>query len=373
MGRRALCWLVPLWCVALKARAEPDIRILLAETERPVQLAGKDLLVSLDYSPPISVRRRRLQVRFGQEGMEVVSGSKLVGKGQRLVAEADGAIGVGQGVYFGRIEIVTGRGHGRKSSEATVVNRIPMETYLLGIVGSEMPASWPAAALEAQAVAARTYALDRRLRMRGAGKPWDVRDSVLSQVYGGAESILPSVVEAVGRTRGVVLAFEHVPAEALFHSTCGGRTRSAEEVFGGNVPYLVPRRCRWCRDSARYRWDLSVPLSDLNELLEHAGLARGRVRRVSRRERAKRVTIDTTRGRHRLAPQRLRAALGAGRVYSSDFVARTRNRTLEMQGRGFGHQVGLCQWGARGMAEEGRDFHEILAHYYPEVPLKRAY
>jgi stage II sporulation protein D len=353
--------LLSLCVCASTARAEPDIRILLQSDAQDVRIEGRALRYAVDHGPVVSTSAGVLRIRVRGQGLSVDGRAR----GRRVVVEGDGALRVGNGQYLGRVEVVAPQG--------TVVNRLPIETYLLGIVGSEMPASWPAAALEAQAVAARTYALDRRLRRRSGGHDWDLHDSVLSQVYKGAASIQPSVVSAVKNTRGVVLAFRHVPAEALFHSTCGGRTRSAQEVFGGEVPYLVRRPCRWCRDSERYRWSLRVPLSDLAGLLARAELGKGRLRRVERRSDADVVTVRGSRGERTLPPRQLRAALGFNRMYSGDFTARTRGHTVEVRGRGFGHQVGLCQWGARGMAEEGRDFRTILAHYYPSVPLKRAY
>jgi len=254
----------------------------------------------------------------------------------------------------------------------TVVNRLPVETYLLGIVGSEMPAEWPLEALKAQAVAARTYALQRRLGRRAAGNAWDLRDSVLSQVYRGADAIRDSVIEAVRQTKGVVLTFEHEPAEALFHSTCGGHTVPAAAVFGTNVPYLQRTRCDWCRDSGRYRWELTLDRAELGRVLERVGLSHG-FRRLERTgEEADPVVVDA-RGRRRVAPEAVRSALGYGRLYSTRFRVHVRGRRVHLEGAGFGHRVGLCQWGARGMARAGRSHREILEYYYDGAELKRAY
>src|SRR4029077_10764001 len=118
-------------------------------------------------------------------------------------------------------------------------------------------------ALKAQAVAARTYALQRRMMMRAANKAYDLESSVISQVYKGADRIRPSVIQAVKETRGEVMSFHHGLVEALFHSTCGGKTSSALAAFGRAVPYLIPKPCRWCRDSARHRWHLDVPIKEL--------------------------------------------------------------------------------------------------------------
>lgn len=345
--------------MASSASAEPEVRILLRDGRSAFNVSREALKVWADAQ--VVPAGREVRLRFLNGGQVEVRGRQRI-RGQRVRIEGQGPLRVGDGLYLGTIEV--------DGDAGTVVNGLPVETYLLGIVGSEMPASWPAAALEAQAVAARTYALQARLRMRSAGRGFDLHDSVLSQVYKGAADIAPSVVAAVEATQGLVMAFDHFPAEALFHSTCGGRTRSAEEVFGNEVPYLQARRCKWCQESSRHRWSLDIPLKRTEDLLRAAGLVDGKLRRVDGD--AERVVIKGRR-RREVGPRRLRAALGPQRLFSTDFEARTRRGRLHLEGKGFGHQVGMCQWGARGMAREGRDFRAILAHYYPGVPIKRAW
>ncbi|MEM1022865.1 MAG: SpoIID/LytB domain-containing protein [Myxococcota bacterium] len=345
--------------VAGPVAAEPEVRILLREGRSPLEVSGDALRVWVDARPLPAARKVRLRF-LDPRRIEVRGRERRIGARVRI--EARGPLSVADGLYLGTIEV--------DAETASVVNGLPIETYLLGIVGSEMPASWPRAALEAQAVAARTYALQSRLRMRSSGRGFDLHDSVLSQVYKGAADIAPSVVAAVEATSGQVLAYEHQPAESLFHSTCGGRTRSAEEVFGNEVPYLRERRCPWCRESSRHRWSLELPLKRTEDLLRAAGLLEGKLRRVEGDEEG----IELRAGRRRtVQPRQLRAALGPSQLYSTDFEASTRRGRVRLRGRGFGHQVGMCQWGARGMAREGRDFREILAHYYPGVPIKRAW
>jgi len=347
------------------ASAEPEVRILLRTAAPAVTVRGSDVQVAADAEAPVSARRPevRVQVRGGRLRLAGVAG---VEGAERVVLTSAEPLVVGGTPYLGRIEVVA-EGEG-----LTVLNRLPVETYLLGIVGSEMPASWPVEALKAQAVAARTYALQRRLRRRAAGHAWDLTDSVLSQVYRGAESISPSVIEAVRATRGVVLTFAHEPAEALFHSTCGGHTLPSEQVFGGALPYLAKRPCRWCRDSTRFRWSVDLNHEEVGALLERAGLARG-FRKLERAGEEADVIVHDRRGRHAVDPERLRAVVGAARLFSTRFEVARRGRGLRLDGAGYGHRVGLCQWGARGMAEEGRSYREILGYYYEGAPLKRAY
>lgn len=364
--RRIAIWtLLGTWAPSV-ALAEPEVRILLQEDVQHLSLSAAGPHLWVGDSQVSWTERKRLEVEPHGEGVVVRVGSRTY-RGERAVIASQDPIAVGSGRYLGSIEVIPQNGR------LIAVNRIRIETYLLGIVGSEMSPSWPEEALKAQAVAARTYALERRLRMRSVDKPFDLRDSVLSQVYKGADRIQDSVVQAVRTTRGQVLAWRHEPAEALFHSTCGGATVAASDAFGNDVVYLQPRPCRWCRDSTRFRWKLELPARELAQLLRSAGLARGRVVSLERKDGDDGVRIRDGDGPRQLDPDRFRAAVGYSRLYSSRFSARLERGQVRVDGAGFGHGVGMCQWGARGMALEGKSYLDILAHYYDGAGIRRAY
>jgi len=356
------------------ARAEEELRIALTSGVASVKVGGKGLSL-FDGE-----RGRRLASFAGDASLVIASaGGKLEAKGggavnlagaRRVFVEAEEAVRVDSGVYFGRVEIGPDP---RRSGRLLVVNRLPLETYLLGIVGSEMSPAWPLEALKAQAVAARTYAMQRRAMMRAAARPYDLASTVISQVYKGAERIRPSVVEAVKQTRGEVMSYRHDLVEALFHSTCGGRTVSAADAFGGEVDYLEPVSCEWCRASGRYRWKISFSLAEISKRLRGAGLAKGAVRDVSRGGGDAKVRLRDGGGRRSIEPRALRKALGFGKLFSERFTVSTQGGRAHFEGRGFGHGVGLCQWGAHGQASSGRSYRQILAHYYPRTRLKRLY
>ena len=242
-----------------------------------------------------------------------------------------------------------------------------------GSAGSEMNASWPLDALKAQAVAARTYAMQRRLTMRAANRPHDLASTVLSQVYKGAERLSPSVIRAVKETRGEVMSFRYDLVEALFHSTCGGKTVSAKAAFGNDVAYLKQRSCRWCSASNKHRWKVSYSLREVSKKLRKAKLTKGDVQSFERGRKASRVSLRETTGRRALSPRRVRKAMGYSVLYSDRFTAKTQGGKVHLSGRGFGHGVGMCQWGARGMAIEGKSYRDILTHYYAGADIKRIY
>ncbi len=376
-GMRFSPWCGALWVGTLglvfaeQAMAEEDVRIAIASGARRVEIGGRalaffdadvgDELVRLRGETVVTVLEKKgaLELR--------ARGKKPLGARRVLVEGKDG-IRVGDGFYFGRVQI-----EGDRKSRLRIVNRLPLEVYLLGIVGSEMHAAWPLEALKAQAVAARTYAMHRRTMMRARNSPFDLSSTVLSQVYKGAEDIAPSVVRAVKETRGELMGYHHDVVEALYHSTCGGQTVSARRGFGKAVPYLIPRICHWCRASTKYRWRLSLPLWEVSRALKKAGLSQGKLQGLHRPALSSGLRL-TERGRKKeLSPNALRKAVGYGRVFSDRFTAFTRGAKVHMQGRGFGHGVGMCQWGARGMALGGKTYRQILRHYYPGVRIQRIY
>jgi stage II sporulation protein D len=368
MGRAfVLAWLL---LAAPDAFAEEEVRISIGSGNRPVVVSGEQLAV---FDGELGDRlygwsgAGTAEIHRERDALSVRAGGREVARAGRLMVEAVDAVRADGGIYYGRIEISLHEGR------LLVINRLPLETYLLGIVGSEMNPSWPIEALKAQAVAARTYAMQRRMMMRAAGKPFDLGATVLSQVYKGADRIRPPVIEAVKQTRGEVLAFDHDLVQALFHSTCGGRTVSAKSAFGREVPYLKPQACRWCRGSTRHRWTITMSLEEMSERLGRARLTHSPVTRFSREEETSAVKLESGKKRQQLSPQDVRAAVGFSDLYSSRFTAETEGKTIHIHGRGFGHGVGMCQWGARGMADAGKSYREILGHYYRGVLVKRIY
>jgi stage II sporulation protein D len=272
-----------------------------------------------------------------------------------------------------------------------VVNVISMEAYLAGVVAKEMYRTWHLEALKAQAVAARTYALRRRNRRRRYG--FDLYDTPMSQVYGGVEAETPKAWQAVRATRGVVATYEgggrRVLLPAFYHSTCGGDTVPSGTVFGGRTP--APLRggtgCTYCRASPRYRWKKEVVLSKAEVTAAVRGSGAGVLptlgnlvrievaERSGRDGRARRLRLVDDAGRRVL----VRAAdwriwVGAGKVPSTWFWIEDRGSTIALtNGRGFGHGVGMCQFGAQYLATHGQTGEQILRYYYPGVDLVRAY
>jgi stage II sporulation protein D len=289
----------------------------------------------------------------------------------------------------------------RDTAGLTVVNRLLLESYLLGVVSAEMGRRGPSEfeALKAQAIASRTYALRNLGRRSALG--FDLHAGVADQVYAGSESETAEGLEAVRATRGLVLTHGGEPIDAFYYSTCGGQTADGVEAFrAASRPYLrsfadVDENGQaYCRISPRYHWREEWSGDVLRRTLQHtlplaagvpatrAGEVRdvwvaqrttsGRVSRLGIALRADHVMVEGQAVRQVLRPSsgdRLRsAAFTLTATRAGREIAR-----LVAEGSGAGHGVGLCQWGAVGRSRAGQDFRRILAAYFPGATLERLY
>ncbi|HET6201833.1 MAG TPA: SpoIID/LytB domain-containing protein [Planctomycetota bacterium] len=253
-----------------------------------------------------------------------------------------------------------------------VVNLLPLEDYLRGVVGAEIGPSSPPAALDAQAIAARTYAL-------ASIRHGPLADGTTAQVYGGIGREDPRVDEAVERTRGRALLWRGSPFSAYYHSTCGGRTSDARDVFETKrIPPLGGAECGFCGEGRFFRWEARLPETAAARLAEEIG-AGARLFGVRPLDpdgagRSRQVEVSGDRATVRRAAREFRAAVNrlAGReiLRSTLFEdIRVEGGAVLFSGRGWGHGVGLCQTGAIAMARSGRDAESILALYYPGATL----
>lgn len=261
------------------------------------------------------------------------------------------------------------RGSFARMPNGEIVNTVPLEQYLYGVVSREMPPSWPAAALQAQAIVARTYVLQRS----NPERDYDLVPSEADQVYTGLDGEHPQSSSAVDATVGQALRYRSGFAQAVYSSCCGGHTESSSDAWGGApLPYLAGVVCGHCNDSPWYSWTQHVPL----ELVQSALLAQlrgiGNVRAITlempdQSGRAHFWSFDGESGSQQVKAADVRRAVGT-RVLPSLLVrsvAVQAEQRVDIEGGGLGHGVGLCQWGARGLALFGADARAILAYYYP--------
>ncbi len=282
------------------------------------------------------------------------------------------------------------------------IDIVPLEPYLAGVVGAEMPDRWETEALKAQAVAARTYCLYNKNKFGGM-RNWDVARTQASQVYLGLRGESASVWRAVNDTAGEILVCEQAglpgagaSGEELFpayySSSCGGHTEDAKNVFGDSFWSLRGVDCPYCRGVARpdvFFWPmvqfdrravtiaLQKKYPQLNGLGEIANITAVKQSDYPDFSRITMVKLTGTNGRSdflRAEDLRLTIDPAGNRIRSvACKIAIIENKIAFLAGRGFGHGVGMCQCGAQGMAMQGKTAGEILSYYYPGSKLVKAY
>jgi len=421
----------------VQAAQEPLMRVLLsqapvvrlrADGDQPFLVRGLGRGDQRMRSMEVSLRAGGLKIR----GQMSDGSSRSLSARSAIEVQSDDPRGIwlGSRRYRGRLQLLV------RGGQVQVVNHLGIETYLTSVVGSEMPHKWPLPALQAQAVAARTYAL----RQRGKAGDFDVKATVSSQVYRGVESETPSTIEAVESTRSLVLVHAGRLINAVFHSSSGGATEPSGEVWRNQLPYLVSVADH-DQHSPVHRWNKRFDNDELRDLFrEIGGVKRLQVLKTSSTGRVRTARVQGPHGSLVLTGRELRKRLGLkstmvqfelinGSVGSSTASSTAPTQTvsqsvsraappliglwqdsasgpdtppsrssrlasllpppppplpqlnpsafnrprldvregelvLEARGQGFGHGVGMSQWGAHGLALQGADFRQILLHYY---------
>jgi stage II sporulation protein D len=261
----------------------------------------------------------------------------------------------------------------RKGGAALVINQVDLEEYVKGVVPAEVNSSWHPEMLKAQAVAARTYALYQQ--MLSATRDYDVVASIQDQVYRGKQGIDAAVLKAVEDTRGLVLTYQGAPIYAAFSSTAAGLTEDAVNVWSKDYPYLKGVECPFDLASPYYQWTASFRRELLEQNLRQQGFPIGTITALtpssfSRGGRVATLRVVHTEGELLLRGEELRKAVGYMVVPSTQFTVESVESEIVLSGYGAGHAVGMCQWGAKELAELGYPFSTILSYYYPDTQLQ---
>ena len=245
--------------------------------------------------------------------------------------------------YLGNIEIWKGE------KGLYLINEVPLEDYVRSVVLSEVADGWEMEALKAQAVIVRTYAV--KYMQKGTNRLYHLTSSTLHQLYRGDNSD-SGVSYAVMQTRGEILTYNGEPIEAFYHSTCGGKTEFAEEVFGRAYPYLKSVSSD-CSISSYWIWQRRLSSRKIEKKLGLSGLKDIRITSYTKSGRVKELTFITENGTRVIPSKDLRRFLGWKTLPSTWFSLRKKGNTFIFDGKGYGHGVGLCQWGAQQMAKNG--------------------
>jgi stage II sporulation protein D len=349
------------------ATAVERIRVAVVDGARAVELRGSDIEVS-ELGACVSCAaapRRAAVVRATLSAGAVEIDGVRAAAGFRLQSERPMRFNGRE--YADTLEVV------RNGDGLALVNELPLEDYVAGVLRAEAGEKWPLEALRAQAVVARTYAAYHRT-IAGA-KPYHIVASTANQQYAGRVAAASPIWGAVRETAGQVLLWEGEVFPAFYHTESGGYTEDPRTVFAArNMPALKPVRCEFSAGSPHYFWALDLKLAELSDVLRKNDVGVGGVTAVEVTERtpslrAAVVTVHGTRGSARLRGNDFRRMLGYDTFKSTLFAVAVDGQAAHFSGRGYGHGVGMCQWGAKGMAEQGYTAKQILEFYYPGTVL----
>jgi len=362
--------------VAPAGAAEP-IRVQVGDGLRAVDVAAPDLVTVLDAGTRRALfgipggRPIRLVATAGG-GMEATWGvggaverRRLLMPGVRLETRRVG-LRVGARDFTGALEVWRNDG-------LLLVNELPLEEYIAGTVRAEAPERWPAESLRALAVVARTFAVFHQ--QKNAGRPYHLVAGNQHQNFAGRIAEDSPAWDAVRATAGQVLTWQGAIFPAFYHSDSGGYTEPPQSIFSGEgIPPLPGVRDEFSTDSPNYSWATTLPLSVVADRLRHGGVEVGDVRAITVLERSVslrvlRLAVEHTRGTATLKGTDFRRLVGYDVLKSTLFVAVVVDGAVRFEGRGWGHGAGLSQFGAKGMAERGYAYPQILAHFYPGTAL----
>nr|WP_245796282.1 stage II sporulation protein D [Domibacillus antri] len=258
-------------------------------------------------------------------------------------------------------------------SDTRQTETVPLEEYVAGVVAAEMPASFEKEALKAQAVAARTFILTQTL----AGL--EVTDTVDDQVFKDEAELKEiwgadyaqnkkKIEEAAKETEGEVLTYNGAPITAAFFSSGNGKTENAEDYWQSPLPYLISVDSPWDEEAPNFEQEMVMPRTQVEEKLGVSLTAAGEAGTVTARTAGGRVAKIKL-GEKTFTGREIREALG---LPSADFHIQSSGDKVIITTKGYGHGVGMSQYGANGMAKEGNNYLEITAHYYPGAAIESA-
>ncbi|MFZ2357211.1 MAG: SpoIID/LytB domain-containing protein [Candidatus Omnitrophota bacterium] len=267
-------------------------------------------------------------------------------------------------VFRGTIQFIK-----KDNQQMLVVNNIELQDYIKGILYHEASHYWPLEALKAQAVVCRTYALYQK--QQSLSKDFDVTGDVYSQVYGGKTSERFRTNKAVEETSGIVLMYKGKIFPAYFHATCAGHTEDASQLWNIDIPVLKGVVCDFCRESPHFSWHEVLSLDEIEKKLKGSAYKLDNLIGIvivnrNKSGRVASLKLITKKKDKIISAKDFRNIIGPNSIRSTNFNITIVDRDAVFEGIGWGHGVGLCQWGAYFMAKNGTRYEEILKYYYPE-------
>lgn len=272
----------------------------------------------------------------------------------------NGYIWIGDRWYRGSTRLV------RQGNGITAINYVDLEQYLYSVVGAEAVASWPIEALKAQAVAARSYALYKR--SSASNSLYDLDTTISTQVYKGLDSEYLTTHEAVNKTQGQIMTYGGKVILAAFHASSGGHTENVEDIWTSPLPYLRGV-VDYDQQSPVFQWTKVFSPDEISTRLGTVGRIKSMIpEQTTPHGRVVTMKVIGDRGITTVTGAELRKVLD---LRSTLFRVTSDGNNIQVYGRGFGHGLGLSQWGAYSLAKQGIQYQQILGHYYQKATLSR--
>ncbi|QIZ71045.1 SpoIID/LytB domain-containing protein [Oxynema aestuarii] len=366
-------WLAIGLMMAAPAQASLLLKVAIEENVDRVKVGSSTPAMVRDSNGRNLGQLDAMRSFYAQSNGAGISLQQWQGNSITIDPENDGYVYIGDRWYRGHTILVPTDGG------LTAVNAVDLEEYLYSVVGAEMSPSWPSEALKAQAVAARSYVLYQRQHRGNA--VYDVGDDTYWQVYSGLEKEATTTHKAVQETAGQVLTHDGQIIEAVFHSSSGGHTENVEDVWSETRPYLrgVPD---FDAGAPVYEWKESFSSSQLSGLISGVGNVLSlNVEAMTPQGRVVRIRAIGDAGERSLDGEAFRQALDLRSArftvlpqYGSATSKENANAIptgFLLDGRGFGHGIGMSQWGAYHLAHQGANYQQILLHYYQNSSLAK--
>ena len=364
-----------------------EVRILLNDSTNDISLGTDSYLISSNEKLAIIKSGNKFSAEAIHNEIFIKLGAKNFNSKEFYLQPADDSLLILNNKKFrGRIKLINIDG------AIKIINQISLEDYVKGVMTKEMPVgkgNENYEALKAFAIAARTYAINKVFNSKTY---YDLLPDIRDQVYGGADAEHPLSNRAVDETEGLILTYDDEPATVFYHSTCGGFTESAANVFTkDDISYLrtiSDGNNAYCSISPNFNWTEMIPESllikrlfdaklindtncSINNLIIKSRFQSGRINELE-------ISLQCNDGTKSISifGNQIRSIIknktGNGLLKSNNFIIEIdENRNIVITGKGSGHGVGLCQWGAIGQSRLGKNYKEILNHYYPGTEIKK--
>jgi stage II sporulation protein D len=328
-----------------------------------------DFFISDVLDKKLKLTKGIIEVSCSEEGISIKKHLLLP---PLKIEPSNGIIFADSKPYRGYLTII------KSKNKINIINVLPIEDYIKNVLPIETSANWSIEALKSQAIISRTYAIVNLNKHSAQG--FDVCSTIHCQVYGGASVEADSCNKAILETQCKILSYDGKFAQTVFHANCGGHTEDPKYIWNwkDTPPYLKGVKCGYCTAASYTKWEKTLDESFIRKQLSHNNNNNiGKIKSIKIKGKtsagaAKKLKIIHSKGEVTLNAYQFRLAVDAWQIKSHTFdFIRADGDKFYFKGRGWGHKVGLCQWGAKGMAEKGKTYKEILAYFYPGTIIKK--